>query len=60
MSASLSLYFEDVSEILNTVERAVAQTKYFDLYLATLEVLRRTGIRFHHQEALDMLREAGA
>ena len=31
-----------------------------DLHLAALEVLRRTGIRFHHQEALDMLREPGA
>ncbi|MFQ5814675.1 MAG: trimethylamine methyltransferase family protein, partial [Anaerolineae bacterium] len=31
-----------------------------DLHLAALEVLRRTGIRFHHQKALDMLREAGA
>jgi trimethylamine--corrinoid protein Co-methyltransferase len=30
------------------------------IHLAALEVLRRTGIRFHHQEALDMLREAGA
>ena len=30
-----------------------------DLHLAALEVLRRTGIRFHHQEALDMLKEAG-
>ncbi|MCK4451411.1 MAG: trimethylamine methyltransferase family protein [Anaerolineae bacterium] len=30
------------------------------LHLAALEVLRRTGIRFHHQEALDMLKEAGA
>jgi len=31
-----------------------------DLHLAALEVLRRTGIRFHHQEALDMLKETGA
>jgi len=31
-----------------------------NLHLAALETLRRTGIRFHHQEALDMLREAGA
>jgi trimethylamine--corrinoid protein Co-methyltransferase len=31
-----------------------------DLHLAALEVLRRTGIRFHHQEALDMLKAAGA
>ena len=31
-----------------------------DLYLAALEVLRHTGVRFFHQEALDMLREAGA
>jgi trimethylamine--corrinoid protein Co-methyltransferase len=30
------------------------------LHRAALEVLRRTGIRFHHQEALDMLEEAGA
>jgi trimethylamine--corrinoid protein Co-methyltransferase len=31
-----------------------------DLHLAALEVLRRTGIRFHHQGALEMLKEAGA
>jgi trimethylamine--corrinoid protein Co-methyltransferase len=31
-----------------------------DLHVAALEVLRRTGIRFHHQEALDMLKAAGA
>ena len=31
-----------------------------ELHLAALEVLRRTGIRFHHQEALEMLKSAGA
>jgi trimethylamine--corrinoid protein Co-methyltransferase len=31
-----------------------------DLHLAALEVLRRTGIRFHHAEALAMLADAGA
>jgi trimethylamine--corrinoid protein Co-methyltransferase len=31
-----------------------------DLHLAALEVLRRTGIRFYHQEALDMLKQTGA
>ncbi len=31
-----------------------------DLHLAALEILRRTGIRFYHQEALDMLKQAGA
>jgi trimethylamine--corrinoid protein Co-methyltransferase len=31
-----------------------------DLHLATLEVLRRTGVRFHHQGALEMLERAGA
>lgn len=31
-----------------------------DLHLAALEVLRRTGIRFHHAEALEMLASAGA
>jgi len=30
------------------------------LHLGALEVLRRTGVRFHHQEALDMLEKAGA
>jgi trimethylamine--corrinoid protein Co-methyltransferase len=30
------------------------------LHFAALEVLRRTGIRFHHREALDMLKVAGA
>lgn len=31
-----------------------------ELHLAALEVLRRTGIRFHHTEALAMLDKAGA
>jgi trimethylamine---corrinoid protein Co-methyltransferase len=31
-----------------------------DIHLAALEVLRRTGIRFHHPEAVDMLKHAGA
>ncbi len=30
------------------------------LHLAALEVLRRTGVRFYHQGALDLLKEAGA
>ena len=30
------------------------------LHLGALEVLRRTGVRFHHREALNMLEEAGA
>jgi len=38
----------------------LSETQLQDLHLAALEVLRRTGIRFHHQEALDMLKEAGA
>ena len=31
-----------------------------DLHRGALEILRRTGIRFHHAEALDMLEDAGA
>ncbi len=31
-----------------------------DLHLAALEVLRRTGIRYHHQEALALLKKSGA
>ncbi len=38
----------------------LSETQLQDLHLAALEVLRRTGIRFHHQEALDLLEEAGA
>ena len=38
----------------------LSESELEDLHLAALEVLRRTGIRFHHPEALDMLREAGA
>jgi trimethylamine--corrinoid protein Co-methyltransferase len=38
----------------------LSESQLEDLHLAALEVLRRTGIRFHHQGALDMLREVGA
>ncbi len=38
----------------------LSETQLQDLHLGALEVLRRTGIRFHHQEALEMLGEAGA
>lgn len=31
-----------------------------DLHLAALEILRRTGVRFHHRGALEMLQHAGA
>jgi trimethylamine--corrinoid protein Co-methyltransferase len=31
-----------------------------DLHMAALEVLRRTGIRFHHKGAVEMLKGAGA
>jgi trimethylamine--corrinoid protein Co-methyltransferase len=54
---------------MNAGDKVVFQTPRFailsesqlkDLHLAALEILRRTGIRFHHQEALEMLRETGA
>ena len=38
----------------------LSETQLQDIHLAALEVLRRTGIRFHHQEALDLLKNAGA
>jgi trimethylamine--corrinoid protein Co-methyltransferase len=38
----------------------LTESQMEDLHLAALEVLRRTGVRFHHQEALDMLEKAGA
>ena len=38
----------------------LSESELQDIHLAALEVLRRTGIRFHHQEALDMLKDTGA
>ncbi len=38
----------------------LSETQLCDLDAAALEVLRRTGIRFHHQGALDLLKKAGA
>jgi len=53
-------------KVINSVPFASPQfsvlsdTQLQDLHLAALEVLRRTGIRFHHQEALDLLKKANA
>ncbi len=38
----------------------LSETQKADLHSAALEVLRRTGLRFHHAEALSMLKKAGA
>ena len=38
----------------------LSERELSDLHQAALEVLRRTGIDFHHQGALDLLKEAGA
>ena len=38
----------------------LSETQLQDVHLGALEALRRTGIRFFHQGALDMLKEAGA
>ncbi len=38
----------------------LSDTQKADLHSAALEVLRRTGLRFHHAEALAMLKKAGA
>jgi len=38
----------------------LSESQIEEIHLATLEVLRRTGVRFYHQEALEMLRKAGA
>ncbi|MFN2290598.1 MAG: trimethylamine methyltransferase family protein [Anaerolineae bacterium] len=38
----------------------LSESEVSDLHLAALEVLRHTGIRFHHREALEMLEDAGA
>jgi trimethylamine--corrinoid protein Co-methyltransferase len=38
----------------------LSETQLQDIHLAALEVLRRTGIRFHHQGAVDLLKKSGA
>jgi trimethylamine--corrinoid protein Co-methyltransferase len=38
----------------------LSETQLQDIHLASLEVLRRTGIRFHHQGAVELLKDAGA
>jgi trimethylamine--corrinoid protein Co-methyltransferase len=38
----------------------LSKSQIEDIHLGALEVLRKTGIRFHHQDALDMLKSAGA
>ncbi len=38
----------------------LSETQLQDIHLAALEVLRRTGIRFHHQGAVELLKAAGA
>lgn len=38
----------------------LSESQMQDLHLAALETLRRTGIRFYHAEAIEMLRKAGA
>ena len=38
----------------------LSETQKNDLHLAALEVLRRTGVRFHHAGALELLKNAGA
>jgi trimethylamine---corrinoid protein Co-methyltransferase len=38
----------------------LSESQLEDIHLAALEVLRRTGIRFHHPGAVDTLKHAGA
>jgi len=38
----------------------LSESQKQDIHLASLEVLRRTGIRFHHAGALELLKQAGA
>ena len=38
----------------------LSESQMQDLHLAALETLRRTGMRFYHAEAVEMLRSAGA
>jgi len=38
----------------------LSETQMRDINSAALEVLRRTGVRFHHKQALEMLKKAGA
>jgi trimethylamine--corrinoid protein Co-methyltransferase len=54
MNVSNSITFESPQFSL------LSKTHLQDLHFAALEVLRRTGIRFHHREALNLLKKVGA
>ena len=38
----------------------LSESQMKDLHMAALEVLRRTGMRFHHKGAIELLKQAGA
>jgi trimethylamine--corrinoid protein Co-methyltransferase len=49
-----------MSAFLGPQFSVLSESQLQDLHLAALEVLRRTGIRFHHGPVLEMLKTAGA
>jgi len=44
----------------HTPFRRLSEKECEKLHSASLEILQRTGVRMHHQPALDLLKKAGA
>lgn len=52
---------ESNGHLLESVHfRRLSDEQCQELYWACLDILSRTGVRFHHQEALDLIADAGA
>ncbi|MBS3788438.1 trimethylamine methyltransferase family protein, partial [Candidatus Bipolaricaulota bacterium] len=59
---------DEAAEILNSNHtsfdtpqfRLLSDNQIEDIHNTTLELLRRVGIKFHHERALELLEEAGA
>ena len=50
----------NLSELKTAFFRQVTDTQILQIHNASLEILERTGVRLHLQEAVDLLKKAGA
>ena len=50
----------NLSELNSALFRQVTDTQIQQIHNASLEILERTGVRLHLQEAIDLLKKAGA
>ncbi|MCG8335597.1 MAG: trimethylamine methyltransferase family protein [Proteobacteria bacterium] len=56
----MSFLTSSFNEILSAQFSPISDDQLQEIHYASLEVLERTGVRLHNQEAIDMLKKAGA